>query len=155
MGLIEWYIKIIMGKDPDRVPAFWSMGRKQFKSLSPGERERLVLKWRDFNSGKKLEESEKKEERAPVERETSTLTFKGEKIPGNIRSMSELEMFLELPKKERDRLLSLWEKEKSPSLPITSIEQPESAISGVQLPLFRSSKLKTLFKALRKYSDVR
>jgi hypothetical protein len=69
--------------------------------------------------------------------------------------MSELKMFLDLPNKERNRLLSLWEKEKSPSLPITSIQQPGSAISGVQLPLFRSSKLKTLFKALRKYSDVR
>jgi hypothetical protein len=152
MGLIEWYVTFNLKKYQVRFPAYYYIGRKTFNSLSKNERDLLTLEWREYNSSKDLGGSKKKELREPVENRTSPLMFEGQEIPGDIHSMDEVKMFLDLPKGEKKKMLEAWKNRSSSPQTLSSLVEP---ISGVQIPLFRSSKIKILLEAIRKYSNVR
>jgi hypothetical protein len=150
MSFIRWYITKVKNIDPDMVhPSIWGKSTREFNELDETKKKDLKNEWRMFTFG---DLEEKKELRAPVENRTSPLMFEGQEIPGDISSMDEVKMFLDLPKRERERMLESWRnRDSSPQ----TLSSPVEAISGVQIPLFRSSKVKVLLDALRKYSNVR
>jgi hypothetical protein len=146
MGLIEWYIKIYKRIDPSmHHPSIWGRSKAEFKALSSRERDNLAESWRRYNSIK--EEKEKKEQEVAVENSRSPLIFEGKEIPSDLR-MDEIQEFLNLPKRERERQLkALRDGAKEPSiLPSQSYEQ---------LSLFGNPKISVLIRTLKKVSNAR
>jgi hypothetical protein len=152
MGLIEWYIKKIKGIDPKMVhPSIWSKSKREWNSLSSVEKDKLTEEWRRFNS-RELEE--KKSPRESVVRSGPFPIFNGVEITPDLR-MDEIQHFLDLPEKERERQRREWLE--SQSRIIQPVSDPEllSSFSPIQLSLFKNPKVSTLLRALKKVSNVR